>query len=272
MSRESAVRSALFVPGSRPERFAKALASGAERVIVDFEDAVEEALKPQARDNLQTFLRDNPQASVVVRINAFGHPQHAADIAFCAAHPQLAAVMLPKAESAAQIQPLAAQGIAVWALIESAQGLANLAQVASAEGVERLTFGGLDLGLELGLASGSAAARRLLDVARYLLILHTALAGLARPIETVFPDIADSAGLQAFASDARDMGFGGMLCIHPSQVATAQQVFSPSEQQLGWARRVLAEAEGQAGAFRFEGRMVDAPVLEEARRLLAQVG
>ena len=94
------VRSALFVPGSRPERFSKALASGADAVIVDFEDAVEEPLKRQARDNLGAFLTANPAAQVWVRINAPEHAEHFEDVAFCKAHPTVAGVLLPKVESA----------------------------------------------------------------------------------------------------------------------------------------------------------------------------
>ena len=269
---QPSIKSALFVPGSRPERFAKALASGADCVIVDFEDAVEEALKERARENLGTYLQANPQASVVVRINAAGHAQHMADIAFCGQYPGVSAVLLAKAESREQVERVSAAGKPVWALIESAQGLVALEQIAHAPNLERLTFGALDLGLDLGLRSGSAAASRLLDQARYALLVQTATAGLARPLDTVFPDIGNPDGLAEFAQDARDMGFGGMLCIHPGQVAAVNQVFAPTEAQILWARKVLEAAKGAPGAFRFEGQMIDAPVLSEARRLLREVG
>ncbi|MEX5612925.1 aldolase/citrate lyase family protein, partial [Pseudomonas protegens] len=138
------VRSALFVPGSRPERFAKALACGADAVIVDFEDAVEEPLKVQAREHLGRFLLAQPQVRVWVRINAPEHPQHLADLAFCQAHAGVVGILLPKVESAAQVARVAASGRLVWPIIESARGLLTLGEIASAPGVQRLSFGGLD--------------------------------------------------------------------------------------------------------------------------------
>ncbi|KPA95759.1 aldolase/citrate lyase family protein, partial [Pseudomonas asplenii] len=110
----SIVRSALFVPGSRPERFAKALASGADAVVVDFEDAVEEPLKRAARDHLGQFLADNPDVRVLVRVNAPEHAEHAADLAFCKRQPGVVGVLLPKVESAAQVAAVAATGRRVW--------------------------------------------------------------------------------------------------------------------------------------------------------------
>ena len=133
----NSVRSALFVPGSRPERFAKALAAGADAVIVDFEDAVEEPLKRQARDHLEAFLQATPLASVWVRVNAPQHAEHAADLAFCAQQPGIAGVLLPKVENAAQVAVARHTGKPGWPIIVSAKGLLALEQIAHAEGVER---------------------------------------------------------------------------------------------------------------------------------------
>lgn len=265
------LRTALFVPGSRPERFAKALDAGADAVIVDFEDAVEEALKAQARDNLRAFLDDRPEARVWVRVNMAGHPGHAEDLALCA-HPGVLGLLLPKAESVEQVVRAAAVGKPVWPIVESARGLAELPSMARAAGVERLTFGGLDLGVDLGLAAGSEAAERILDQARFALLLHSRLAGLAQPLDTVFPRIDDEAGLSRFAADAGAMGFAGMLCIHPRQVPVVHAALAPSAADVAWAQRVVEAAAGGAGAFKVDGQMVDAPVIQRARRILAATG
>ncbi|MBD9399614.1 HpcH/HpaI aldolase/citrate lyase family protein [Pseudomonas sp. PDM11] len=266
------IRTALFVPGSRPERFAKALASGADTVIVDFEDAVEEPLKCQARDNLGNFLQNNPEARLMVRVNAPEHVEHVADLAFCAAHAGVVGVLLPKAESAEQCLRVSATGKPVWPIIESARGLLRLAQIAGAKGVQRLSFGALDLALDLNLNTGSAAAQIVLDQARYDVLLHSVGNGLDAPLDSVFPAIADSEGLLRATQHARDMGFAGALCIHPTQVDVIHRALMPDAQTLDWARRVVAADSGGAGAFQVDGQMVDAPVLLRARRLLALAG
>ncbi|WP_256585920.1 MULTISPECIES: CoA ester lyase [Pseudomonas] len=270
-SEMTSVKSALFVPGSRPERFSKAIATGADRIIVDFEDAVEEGLKRQARHNLQAWLEIHPTARLLVRINAFDHPEFCADLNFCNAHPGVDAVILPKAESRDQVEQVTAHGKRVWPLIESARGIEALTEIAQATNVERLTFGALDMGLDLGLRSGTAAATRIFDQVRYQLLLHSTLASLARPVETVYPIIDDPQGLEVFAGSALQMGFGGMLCIHPNQVSVANRIFSPTDDEIAWARKVSAAAQENGGAFRLDGRMIDAPVLAQARRLLNAV-
>ncbi len=265
----SIARSALFVPGSRPERFAKALASGADAVIVDFEDAVEEPLKRIARDNLGQFLTANPQARVLVRVNAPDHAEHAADLAFCKQHSGVGAVLLPKVENAAQVAAVAATGKAVWPIIESARGLLNLAEIAGAHGVDRLSFGGLDLALDLNLSSGSPAAGFALDQARLALIVHSRAAGLVAPLDGVHPAIDDPEGLRDSIRHAYEMGFAGALCIHPRQVPVIHTALAPSGEELAWARRVVEAGSDGAGAYQVDGQMVDAPVLLRARRLLA---
>ena len=266
------IRTALFVPATRPERIPKALATGADAVIVDLEDAVAENLKREARANLDTFLTENPQARVLVRINAPAHPEQAADLAVCARHVGVIGVLLPKVESALQVALVAGSGKPVWPIIESAAGLANLEEIAHAEGVERLSFGALDLGLDLGLASGTAGAERILDQARYALLLQSRLARLAAPLDSVFPDIKNLNGLAETTVAARDMGFGGLLCFHPSQVAVVHETLMPNAEELAWAQRVLAAGASGEGVFVVDGQMVDAPVVGRARRLLQRAG
>ena len=262
------VRSALFVPATRPERIPKALASGAERVIVDLEDAVQEDLKAVARDHLDTFLQAHPSAQVLVRVNAPGHREHAADLLLCRRHAGVSGILLPKAETPAQVERAGATGKAVWPIIESACGLARLASLAQAPGVERLSFGSLDLGLDLGLRPGSRAAAQVLDQARYAVLLHTRVAGLAPALDGVYPDIGDSTGLRDSVAFAADMGFGGALCIHPAQVAVIHAALQPDPQELAWAQRILAAAAQGDGVFVLDGQMVDAPVIARARALL----
>ena len=268
MHLEPSIRTALFVPGSRPERFDKAIATGADTIIVDFEDAVEESMKRQAREHLGIYLTANPGLRMVVRVNASEHHEHESDLDFCGRFPEVSVILLPKAESADQVARAAATGKRIWPLIESAKGLEFLPAIASASGVERLTFGALDLGLDLGMRAQSAAAGRIFDQVRYEILIATARSKLARPLDTVFPDFSNLEGLARFAQDASDRGFGGMLCIHPSQVMVVNTVFEPTVQEIDWARRVVDGAEGGVGAFRLDGKMIDAPVIAAARRLL----
>lgn len=268
----ASIRSALFVPATRPDRIGKALASGADAVIVDLEDAVAPELKAEARANLDVFLNAHPDARIRVRINAPGHEQQAADIALCARQPGVVGVVLPKTEQASQVAVAAACGKPVWAVIESVRGLAALSEIAVVEGVERLSYGVLDLSLDLGLAHGTPAAERMLDQVRYALVLQSRLASLAPPLESIFPDIKDTDGLAKAVANARDSGFDGLLCIHPSQVAVVHEVLMPGTEEQAWAERVLAAAASGEGVFVVDGQMVDAPVVTRARRLLQRAG
>lgn len=266
-------RSALFVPATRPERIAKALASGADAVIVDLEDAVAEAAKTAARADLEQALLAAPELRVWVRINSAAHPAHGADLALCQRLEQVRGVVLPKAESAAQIDHvLAMTAKPVWPIIESACGLDRLKEIAKAAGVERLVLGGLDLGLDLGLESGTAAAERLLDQARFRLLLEGRLAGLPAPLDSVFPAIDDLPGLAMATRSARDQGFSGLLCIHPRQVAVVHDTLTPTQTEIDWAQRVIAASQGDLGVFVVDGKMVDAPVIGRAQRLLRRLG
>ena len=266
----SIVRSALFVPATRPERIPKAIATGADRVIVDLEDAVQENLKEQARDNLERFVSDNPDARILVRVNAPDHWAHAADLDLCRRHSGVIGVLLPKAESVAHVSTASSTGKPVWPIIESAKGLAALSSIASAQGVERLSFGSLDLGLDLNLTAGSRAAEEILSHARYAVLICTRVAGLAPALDGVFPSIQDTAGLHNTVQFARDMGFGGALCIHPSQVAIIHQALKPSSEELLWAQRIVDTARSGEGVFVLDGQMVDAPVIGRAHSILAR--
>lgn len=266
------VRTALFVPGDRGERIPKALASGADGVIVDLEDAVAADAKAKARQIIREFLDSTPDARVLVRVNAANTEEHEADLAL-ASHPGVLAVVLPKAEAAAQVQ-YAAQvtGKPIWPLIESTAGVVAVAELAHAAGTERLVLGTIDLALDLGIAFGSEGAERMLDQARFALVVQSRVAGIAAPIDGVFPALDDRSGLTAAAQRSADGGFGGMLAIHPRQVEQINAAFMPSAQEIDWAQRVVQAAATAKGAFTVDGRMVDAPVIAQATRILERAG
>ena len=264
------IRAALFVPATRPERFAKALAAGAEAVIIDLEDAVEHALKDQAREHLRQFALEHPDAALLVRVNGAATTWFERDLEVCLALPSVQGIVLPKAESAQQVQRVASTGKPVLPIVESARGVLALNEMAAVPGVQRLSFGSLDLMLEMGSVPDTAGARVLLDHIRSQLLLCSAAHGLQAPLDGVYPNFADLDGLSALACQVRDMGFGGMLCIHPKQIPVIQSAFAPSEADRQWAQRVVETAESTGTlAFQVDGKMVDAPVIERARRILA---
>lgn len=278
-------RSYLFVPADRPERYRKALASGADVVIVDLEDAVAAGAKAAARAALLDWVALEPAlaARLWVRINDESTPWHAADLALLRTL-QPAGAMLPKAESAAQVAALAAvlpPQAGLIALIETARGIQNVDTVASAGRVTRLAFGTLDYALDLQLPDAADLTPssdpwssqhdwRGLAYPASRIAIASRLAGLPPPIAGVTAAIGDSAALLADFSLARACGCSAKLCIHPTQVATVHQALAPTPEQLTWARRVLAVLEaGDGGAARVDGRMVDRPLLLKARALLA---
>lgn len=267
-------RTFLFVPANRPERIDKALASGADAVIVDLEDAVAPDAKDAARQALSDWL-DSPAARpVLVRVNGAETPWHAADLAVCRSA-AVAGVMLPKAESAAAMAHAhAATGKPVLPIIESAAGLHQLLQVASAPGCARLVFGKLDLAIDLGLEQGEEDSEEaVFQPYRAQLVLASRLAGLASPVDGIYTALDDSSGLAAYTRRARRDGFSALLLIHPRQVSTVAMALAPSAIEIDWARRVLAAAvEAGGSAAVVDGRMIDAPVIARAQRLLAAAG
>ena len=268
-------RSFLFVPGNRPERFDKALASQADRVIVDLEDAVPAADKAAARVALAAAWQQWPtaqRARVVVRINAAQTASHLDDLAWLPQLPDLSAVMVPKAEKVTDLTGVqAALGMpspALIPIIESAEGLANIDALARCPCVLRLAFGNLDFQADLGMACGVDEAE--LAPARLAIVVASRRAGLAAPMDGVTTDTQDMGRVQADAARSLRFGFGAKLCIHPLQVAAVHTAFAPTVAQIEWAQRVLqAEAAAGGGAFTVDGRMVDPPVLKLARQCLA---
>ena len=269
----AAPRSYLFVPGDRPERYAKALASGADAVIVDLEDAVAAGAKDQARASLAAWLDGAAGAAagaLAVRINAAASPSFDADLALVA-RAGVAVVVVPKAERAADLARVraAAPHAALLPLIETAAGIDRVREIAAAPGVQRLAFGAIDLQVDLGVEETSAGDELL--VFRSALVLASRLAGLGAPVDGVTTAIDDAGAIEADARRARRLGYGAKLCIHPRQLAAVHAAFAPSADELAWAERVVAAADQAAGAaVAVDGRMVDRPVLLRARALLAR--
>ncbi len=261
-------RALLFVPGSRADRFDKALAAGASAVIIDLEDAVAPPDKDAARAALAAWLR--PDHAVIVRINSADTPWFNDDLALCGA-PGVAGVMLPKAEQAETLAQVAAAGArGLLPLVETAAGIANLAALARAPGVWRLAFGSIDLQVDLGLKD--ATEDELLPF-RLQLVLASRLAGIGAPVDGVSTAIGDAGRLAQDVARARRLGFGGKLCIHPKQVALVQAGMAPSAAERAWARRVTDAAAAAGGAaVAVDGKMVDKPVLLRAAAILGEAG
>lgn len=253
--------SPLFVPADRPDRFAKAAASGADAVILDLEDAVAPAKKEQARRQLSTDFSSIP---VLVRINAPASPWYADDIAVVASL-RPAGVILPKAENPTQIAELvdALEGIPVFALIETALGLHNACVIARQHGVARLAFGSLDFCGDLGCDHDRETLRQ----PRFELVRAARLAGKAAPLDGVTVRLDRESEASEDARHAKSLGMGGKLCIHPRQIAPVREAFLPSREDIAWARRVLDAKDAVA---RVEGEMVDAPVRKRARDILSR--
>ncbi len=259
----------LFVPGNRPERFDKALAAGAGSVIVDLQDAVPAAGKDAARAALQSWLAQ-ASAPVSVRINAADTPWFQADLAVCSS-PMVAAIMLSKAENPQDLAACAqaAPQAHLLPLIETAKGFEALSALTAVPGVERLVFGSIDFQLDLGITGEDEE----LLFFRSQLVLASRLGGLQAPVDGVTTDIHDAHKLQAAAARARRLGFGAKLCIHPAQVAAVNAAFRPSAAEADWARRVVAAAAASAGAAAsVDGKMIDLPVIQLARRILTLCG
>ncbi|MCI4663001.1 MAG: CoA ester lyase [Neomegalonema sp.] len=262
----------LFVPGDRPERFAKAAASGADAVILDLEDAVAPEAKGAARSHIAAHgIVERP---VILRINDPRSEVGAADLDLlreCGADLRLAAVMVPKAETPAMLAQVRAAlpKVPLIALLETALGIERAHSLCAEPGVLCPAFGSLDLALDLGISPDHA----LMDQARGRLVIAARAAGVAPPLDGVTPVIDDPEPSRRAASAACAFGFGGKMAIHPRQIAAIRDGFAPDPALLDWAQRVLhAVKAGSAGAVKIDGQMIDAPVLARARAILARAG
>jgi citrate lyase beta subunit len=266
----ASARSFLFAPGNDEHKLRKALASDADVVVADLEDAVSFEHKDAAREVVRRVIADEPsEALVAIRVNG-------ADTSFFGADVQLVdelrphVLVLPKATPGG-VDGLGRDGPPVVAIVETADGLREAYEVASRRRVEALIVGTIDLGVELRLEQRADGLEILF--ARSKAVLDSAAARIRAPIDRVWNDVRDGVGLEADARFARSLGFRGKACVHPDQVEVVNRVFTPSEGELAQARRVVeayeqAVGEG-AGVTALDGEMIDLPVVERARQVLA---
>lgn len=279
------MRSKLFVPAVRPDLFAKALATAADAVCFDLEDAVPLNRKSEARDNLESFLSSS-ESQVHKRLMVRVNPVNSADFPLdlkAVVKPALFAVALPKIETIEEIQKAAEllsaleqergieSPVAMLITIESPRGLRSAYELARAsERIFGLQLGFADLLEPLGISSSHSVAKQQI---RLILRLAAAEAGVDC-YEAAYPLFRDHAGFLAQLTDARALGFAGASCIHPNQVETANQVFSPTAEEIAHAESVLAAAEdadreGKA-VVELNGKMIDRPFILRAKAILRQ--
>lgn len=263
---------ALYVPGDRPERFAKAFAAGADQVIVDLEDAVVPGRKELARHAVAELLAGAPPGRVAVRPNGAGTPWHEADLAVLTEARVRPALRLPKVEGPDDVdrvlELLGDAGGSPWeltCLLESALGVEQAYVVARHPAVSGIALGEADLRAELGVTAEAA-----LDWLRVRSVVAARAAGLPAPAMAVFPRLGDDDALRASCRHGAALGLRGRAAIHPRQVPVIREAFTPTADEVADARSVLDALAGAAGAVRLpDGRMVDAAMAAEARAVVA---
>jgi citrate lyase subunit beta / citryl-CoA lyase len=261
-------RSYLFVPGNRSDRYAKALAAGADAVIVDLEDAVAPKDKSSARAALAAWL--SPEHPVLVRVNGAESEWFREDLPLCKS-PGVAGVLLSKAENVGDIRAVAEHSAAatpILPLIETARGFWNAYALAEAPKVQRFVFGSIDFQVDLGIQGEEEE----LLYFRSQLVLVSRMANLEPPVDGVTTAIDDAERIRCDTLRAKRLGFGGKLCIHPRQVGVVNECFEPTAEEESWARRIMEAAEAVHGAaVSVGGKMVDRPVIARAEAILSRL-
>jgi citrate lyase subunit beta / citryl-CoA lyase len=278
-------RSLLFVPGDSEKKIAKAFASEADAVVLDLEDAVAPQQKDRARCIVLEALRHPRQRAIYVRINDFESP-YCWDDLLAVAKGVPDAIVLPKSDSCSSLLSIAwiltnlenrsgaAPGsIRLIPLIESARGLSNLSEIVVASPrILRLSFGAIDLALDMGLHYDKEL--KIVSLAQFALATASRSAGLEAPIDSPTMEINDEGVLRRAARNARQLGFGGKFCIHPAQIDSVNAVFSPSSDEIEFAQGLIAAFDAATlnsiGVIQFEGKMIDKPMVERQRRVLMQ--
>jgi citrate lyase subunit beta/citryl-CoA lyase len=239
------------------------VASGADAIVLDLEDAVASDDKSSARDHVDRWLASGGGGAV--RINGLKSPWYTEDVDMISAH--RCPVILPKVDGVGDVHAVAhrlSDGVPIVPLIETAAGVLEATAICSAAAVVRVAFGSVDLGAELGVDPDHRDA---MSFPRAMVVLASARSGLAPPVDGVCTDLSDTERLVGDADYARVLGFGGKLCIHPQQVAVVNGAFSPTEDEIRWARNIVSSSQGRS-VYAYEGEMIDEPVLKRARRLL----
>lgn len=252
----------LFVPGDRPERFAKAAASGTDMIIIDLEDAVARQSKDAARRAAVDYLATG--AAAAVRINAPSTTEFELDLqALSTVKP--AAIMVPKFDQprhAEWVRASAGANAIIIALIETAAAFRDLAGLLAVSQVAQAAVGTMDLAAELGCTPDS----RTIDQARCAAVIASRIAGMSAPIDGVTTNLGDPGAAPQAAREACAMGFGGKLCIHPLQVEPVLRAFRPSQEEIEWARTIVER--GGDGVSNVDGEMIDEPIIRRAKTII----
>lgn len=283
-------RSVLFTPAVEPAKMQKALSTQADIVVFDLEDGVSEGEKETARRRLASFLHDistsqvTNRPAIYVRINGLQTQHYLQDLSVGVDPEVVEGIMLPKTEASQDVLRVDAllgsleaeykQGfgsLQVFPLVESAVGIRNAYDVARGPRVNRIAFGSMDFIADIG-ASWTKDGQEVL-FARSKLVMDSRAAGIEPPIDTIYPNIRDTEGLQREAKHAKNLGFQGKLVIHPAQIEPVNNAFSPTDEEVAWAEKVVAAYEtdiARGKAVRaLDGELIEKPVAERARRILA---
>jgi len=281
------IRTALFVPGTRPDRVDKALKAGADVIIIDLEDAVPFKLKEETRSKVREKVLEHGGRKIVVRMNAIGSGFCQGDLDEIIVK-ELACIMLPKVESPEQVREINHRlltleeergippgAVSIIPLIESASGVQRIFPILSEKTdparVLTAAFGAADYSLDLGIEITKQGIELIYPRSRIAVACRAS--HIEPPLDTPFMiDLKDMEGLKADAMRAKQLGFQGKLCIHPNQIEPCNAIFSPTKEEIEYAERVIqafeeAEAGGVA-AIQLDGKFVDYPVVERARRTL----
>ena len=281
------LRTALFVPGNRPDRVDKAVKTSADAVIIDLEDAVALTEKETSRSKVRDKILEHAERKIIVRVNSLDSPFFEGDLAEVITG-NLAGLMVPKVESAAHVREInenllkvekekgIVQGsVSIIPLIESAGAVQNIFQIATEKTepsrIYCVAFGSADYTLDMGIEITREGAE--LSYPRSRIAVASRAARIEPPLDTPFMmDLKDMEALKVDAGRAKQLGFQGKLCIHPNQIEPCHAIFSPTKEEILYAERVVqvfeeAEKEGSA-AIQLDGKFIDYPVVERARRIL----
>ena len=277
-------RTFLFVPGDQPDRILKALKTVSDLVVIDLEDAVRPESKLRARTALELSPRIVDGPLIFIRVNAFGSHEFSEDV-LKALKLEVDGIVLPKFvpgdNAVATDQTLTRleaesgsdEALAMIGLIESSAGVLGLLNSSSIPArVQRLAFGGADLYTDLGISFSPSGPNT--DLAMAALVVASVHSHLGSPIDTPHFTLGDEAGLKDRSLYASRMGFGGKLCIHPSQLEIVDQIFAASENESDWANRVVErwnKRDESAGALVVDGNLVDEAMLKRAKQVLGLI-
>lgn len=270
------IKSYLFVPGNRPDRIHKALASSANAVIIDLEDAIAIREKGNVREVVKEFLLSydfTNSKKLCVRINDISSPSYEEDVRMVAEFPDIC-IMLPKTNSPSDIkklEELTSPKQYILPLIETAKGVLNAYDIAScSDRVAVLAFGAVDYCLDINI-SISAHGHELI-YPRSALVLASRAAELEPPIDTVYVDISNVEGLTDEIERAKSLGMFSKMCIHPLQLNLVNKLFSPTDTEITWAKNVVESFEDALAnglsAIKIENKMIDLPVYKQALAML----